>query len=194
MPEGCSNLRRLSSGPLVLLDLLVTVGITIRQVLSAYLTVLLRFLKLLFELSHLFRQVCHLSRLSTSWFVPGFLCRVKGLGRPVLLAAVCVELTTLCGVVGREQPVHSLASFAKLVGTSLLGGLLLGPSPMRTLSLPGYMLTCLFDSCCDLGLVDSGSFVCLFGKKFLEWLSEIWELTRVLVHTGSSTQLGGGSV
>ncbi len=77
---------------------------------------------------------------------------------------------TLCGVVGREQPVHSLAPLARLVGTFLLGSPLLGPSPMCLLSLPGYMLTCLFDSCCDLGLVDSGSIVCLFGKKFFDIL------------------------
>jgi len=79
--------------------------------------VLLRFLKPLFELSHLFRQISHLSGISTSWLLPGLLCGVEGLSRPVLLAAILVEPTTLRGNVGRERPVNSLAPFAKLVGT-----------------------------------------------------------------------------
>ena len=127
--------------------------------MSAFHTALLRFLKPLFELSHLFRQISHLSGLSTSWLFPGLLCGVEGLSQPVLLAAVLVEPTTLCGVVGRERSVNSLAPFAKLVGTSLLGGPLLGPSPMRSLSLPGYLLTCQFGSRCDLGHVGSGCFL-----------------------------------
>ncbi len=93
-------------------------------------TVPLRLLKLLFELSYLFRQLCYLIGISTSWFVPGFLCRVEGFRQPVLLAAVLVEPTTLCGVVGYERFAHSFATFAKLVGTSLLGEL--QPIPKRT--------------------------------------------------------------
>ncbi len=125
-----------------------------------FLTVLLRFLKLLFELSHLFHQISHLSGISTNWFLPrGLLCGVEGLSRPVLLAAVLIEPATLYGVVGREWSVNSLASFAKLVGTALLGGPLLRPSPMRTLSLPGCVLTCQYDGCSDLGLIDSGCFI-----------------------------------
>ena len=45
------------------------------------------------------------------------------------MAAILVEPTTLRGVVGREQPINSLAPFAKLVSTALLGGPLLGPPP-----------------------------------------------------------------
>jgi len=97
--------------------------------LRAFLTSLLRFLKPLFELNHLFRQISHLSRISTSWLFPGLLCGAEGLSQPVLLAAVLVEPTTLCGVVGREWSINSLAPFAKLVSTALLGGLLLGPPP-----------------------------------------------------------------
>ena len=131
---------------------------------------LLRFLKPLFELSHLFRQISHLIGISTSWLFPGLLRGVKGLIRPVLLAAVLIEPMTLCGIVGRERPINSLAPFAKLAGTALLGGPLLGPSPMCLLSLPGYLLTCHFAGCCNLGLVGSGSFVCLFGEQFLDIL------------------------
>jgi hypothetical protein len=39
---------------------------------------------------------------------------------------------------------------------------------MRSLSLPGYLLTCQFCSRCDLGLVGSGHFVCLFGEQLLD--------------------------
>jgi hypothetical protein len=97
--------------------------------MSAFPTAFLLFLKPLFELSHLFHQISHLSGLSTSWFLPGLLCGVKGLSQPVLLAAVLVEPTTLRGVVGRERFANSLAPFAKLVGTVLLGGPLFRPSP-----------------------------------------------------------------
>ena len=89
----------------------------------------LRFLKLLFELSYLFRQICYLIGISTSWFVPGLLCRVEGFRQPVLLAAILIEPTTLRGVVGHERFANSLAPFAKLVGTSLLGVPFSGPPP-----------------------------------------------------------------
>jgi hypothetical protein len=127
--------------------------------MSTFLTALLRFPKPLFELSHLFCQISHLSGISTSWPFPGLLCGVKGLSRPVLLAAVLVEPTTLRGVAGRERPVNSLASFAKLVGTALLGGPLFGPSPMGSISLPVSLLTCHFGGCCNPGLVGSGCFL-----------------------------------
>jgi hypothetical protein len=74
----------------------------------------------------------------------------KGLSQPVLLAAVLVEPMTLRGVVSHECPVISLAPLAKLVGTALLGGPLLGPSPMLTLSLFGYVATCHFGGCSNL--------------------------------------------
>jgi len=132
-----------------------------------FLTALLRFLKPLFELFHLFGQISHLSGISTSWPFPGFLCGVEGLSQPVLLAAVLVEPTTLCGVgvVGCEWSVNSLAPFAKLVGMALLGGPLLGPSPMCSLSLPGYLLTCHFGGCCNPGLVGSGCFLFVHSTK-----------------------------
>jgi hypothetical protein len=38
------------------------------------------------------------------------------------LAAILIEPATLYGVVGCERSVNSLAPFAKLVGTALLGG------------------------------------------------------------------------
>jgi len=64
-----------ATGPIIL----VTVGITIRRVISAFLTSLLRFRKPLFELSHLFRQISHLSGISTSWLFPGLLKGLVGL-------------------------------------------------------------------------------------------------------------------
>jgi hypothetical protein len=144
-----------ATGPIIQ----VIIGIIIRQFTSTFLTVPLRFLKLLFELSYLFRQICYLIGISTSWLLPGLLCGVEGFRQPVLLAAVLVEPTSLCGVVGRKRPVNSLVPFAKLVSTALLGGPLLGPSPMCSLSLPGYLLTCHFGGCCNLGLVGSGCFL-----------------------------------
>jgi hypothetical protein len=135
-----------------------------------FLTSLLRFLKPLFELSHLFHQISHLSGISASWLFPGLLCGVEGLIWPVLLAAVLIESTTLRGVVGRERPVNSLAPFAKLVGMALLEGPLLGPSPMCSLSLPGYLLACRFAGCCNLGLVGLGCFIRPFGEQFLDIL------------------------
>ncbi len=84
---------------------------------------------------------------------------IEGLCRPVLLAAVLVEPTTLRGVVSRERPVNSLAPLAKLVGTALLGVPLVRPSPMHTLPLPGYVVTCRFGGCSYLGLIGSGCFI-----------------------------------
>jgi len=100
----------------------------------------LRFIQLLFELGYLFGQMCYLIGISTSWFVPGFFCGVEGFRQPVLSAAVLIEPTTLCGVVGHERFANSLAPCAKLAGTSLLG----------------YSLTCRFGSRCGLGHVGSG--------------------------------------
>ena len=101
---------------------------------------------------------------------------VEGLSRPVLLAAVLIEPKTLVGVVGRERSVNSLAPLAKLVGMALLGGPLLGPSPMLTLPLSGYVATCHFGGCSNLGLIGSGFLVCSFhasercDKMILEWV------------------------
>jgi hypothetical protein len=99
--------------------------------------VLLRFLKLLFELTHLFGQMAYLIGIPTAWFLPGLLRAIEGLSQPVLLAAVLVEPTTLHGVVSRERSNDTLAPLAKLVGTALLGVPLVGPSPVFTLPLPG---------------------------------------------------------
>ena len=122
---------------------------------------LLRFLEPLFELSYLFRQISHLSGISTAWFVPrGSLSGVEGFSQPVLLAAVLIEPSTLVDVVGRERSVNSVAPFAKLVGTALLGVPFLGPSPMLTLPIFGYVATCHFGGCSNLGLSGSGFLVC----------------------------------
>ena len=106
--------------------------------------------------------MAYLIGILTAWFLPGFLRGIEGLSQPVLLAAVLVEPTTLRGVVGRERPVNSLAPFAIFVGTALLGGSLIGPSP-STLSLPGYSLISLC-GCSYLRLVGSGCFVRLLGE------------------------------
>jgi hypothetical protein len=57
--------------------------------------VLLRFLKPLFELSHLFGQMAYLIRISTARFLAGLLCGIERPSQLVLLAAVLVEPTTL---------------------------------------------------------------------------------------------------
>ena len=133
---------------------------------------LLRFLKLFHELSHLshfFRQISHLRGISTAWFLPcGLLCGVEGLSRLVLLAAVLVEPTTLVGVVSREWPVSGLAPFAILDGTALLGGSFIGCSPMRALL--GHALISQFGGCSNLGLVGLGCFVGLLDDQFLDIL------------------------
>ncbi len=103
--------------------------------------------------------MAYLIGIPTAWFLPGLLPGIEGLSQPVLLAAILVEPTTLCGVVGRERSVNSLAPLVKLVGTALLGGPLVEPSPMRTLSLPGYVITCRFGGCSYLGLIGSGCFI-----------------------------------
>ncbi len=84
--------------------------------------------------------MAYLISIPTARFLPGLLCGIEGLSQPVLLAAVLIEPTTLRGVVGRERSDNSLAPFAILVGTALLGGPLVGPFPMCLLSLPGYLL------------------------------------------------------
>ncbi len=126
---------------------------------------LLRFIQLLFELGYLFRQMCYLIGISTSWFVPGFICGVEGFRQPVLSAAILLEPTTIRGVVGYERFANRLAPFAKLVGTVLLGGPLFGPSPMCLLSLLGYSLTCQFGSRCGLGHVGSGCFLFVYSTQ-----------------------------
>ena len=101
-----------ATGPAIL----ATVGITVRRVTSTLLAVLLRFLKPLFELTHLFGQMAYLIGIPTAWFLPGLLCGVEGfsLTNENLLAAVLVEPTTLCGIVSRERPVNSLAPLAHI--------------------------------------------------------------------------------
>ena len=111
--------------------ILFTVGITIRRVTRTLLggLLLLGFLEFLLEFLEFLGQISHLARVTTALF-PGLLRGIEGLSQPVLLAAVLVEPTTLRGVVGRERSVNSLAPFAILVGTALLGGPLLGPLPL----------------------------------------------------------------
>jgi hypothetical protein len=128
-----------------------------------FLTVLLRFLKTLFELSHLFHQISHLSGISTSWFLPGLPCGVKGLSWPVLLAAVLVEPTTIRGVVGRERPSTALHHLQNLSVRPFLGVPFSGPPPCArfpflgtcspailaaavTLDLLAWAASCLFTS------------------------------------------------
>ena len=96
-------------------------------------------------------------------FLPGLLCGIEGLSQPVFLAAVLVEPTTLRGVVGRVRSVNSLAPFAIFVGTALLGGSLIGPSPIASLSLSGYSLISL-RGYSYLRLVGSGCFVRLLSE------------------------------
>ena len=67
----------------------------------------------------------------------------------------------------RERPVNSLAPFAILGGMYLLGVPGIGPSPMHTLPLPGYMLTSPLEGGSDLGLVGLGCFVGLLDDQFL---------------------------
>jgi hypothetical protein len=124
------------------------------------LAVLLRFLKPLFELRHLFRQISHLSGISTSWFLPGLLRGIEGLSRLVLSATVLREPTTLGGIVGSERSINSLAPLATLVSMALLGVPFLGPSPMLTLPIPGYVAICHFGGFSNLGLIGSGFLVC----------------------------------
>ena len=109
--------------------------------------------------------MAYLIGIPASWFLPGLLRGIEGLIKPVLLAAVLVEPTTLRGVVGRERSVNSLAPFAIFVGTALLGGSLIEPSPIALLSLPGYLLTSL-RGCSYLRLVGSGCFVAFSANSF----------------------------
>jgi len=113
--------------------------------------------------------MAYLIGIPTAWFLPGLLRGIEGLSQPVLLAAVLIEPTTPRGVVGRERSVNSLAPFAIFVGTAPLGGPLIRPSPMRSLSLLGYSLISL-RGCSYLGLVGSGCFVRLLGEQLLDIL------------------------
>ena len=115
-----------ATGPIIL----ATVGIIVQRVTSTFLSAFLRFLlKPLLELSYLFGQMAYLIGIPTAWFLPGLLRGIEGLSQPVLLAAVHIEPTTLRGVVSRERSVNSPAPFAVFVGTALLGGPSIGPSP-----------------------------------------------------------------
>jgi len=64
-----------ATGPIIL----VTVGITIQRVPSVFLTALLRFLKPLFELLHLFGQMAYLIGTPLPGFFQGFFVELKGL-------------------------------------------------------------------------------------------------------------------
>ena len=67
----------------------------------------------------------------------------------------------LCGVMGREWSINSLAPSSILNGMALLWGSFIGPSSM--LSLLGYVLIHL-GGCSNLGLVGSGLFVGFLDK------------------------------
>ena len=84
-----------ATGPIIL----ATVGITVGRVTRTLLAALLRLLKLIYELSHLFGQMAYLIGIPTAWFLPGLLCGVEGFTSRNLLTAVLVEPTTLVGVV-----------------------------------------------------------------------------------------------
>ncbi len=116
--------------------------------------------------------MAYLLGIPASWLLPGLLRGIEGLSKPVLLAAVLVEPATLRGIVGRVRPVNSLAPFAIFVGTALLGGPLLGPSPIGSLSLLGYLLISLH-GCSHLRLVGSGCFIRLLDEQLLDILEVI---------------------
>jgi hypothetical protein len=147
--------------------------------------VLLRLLKPLFELSHLFGQMAYLIGIPTAWFLPGLLRGIEGLSQPVLLAAVLVEPTTLFGVVSRERSVNSLAPFAKLVGTALLGVPFVGPIWRLQLPWPYWLGLLHLTFQRTLSRDSRGPTV---------WPSETRELSCESGYTDSSTQLVGGSV
>ena len=67
-----------------------------------FLTVLLRLFKLFFKYKQSFHQISHLIGFSAARLFPGLLNGVEGLSQPVLRAAVLLEPTTLCSIVGRE--------------------------------------------------------------------------------------------
>ncbi len=63
---------------------------------------LLRLSVLLFEFKQSFRQISHLTEISTTRLLPGLLYGVEGLKQPVLGAAILLKPRTLCSIVGRE--------------------------------------------------------------------------------------------
>ena len=87
-----------ATGPTIL----VTVGITIRQVTRMFLTVLLKLFMLLFEFKQSFRQISHLIGFSAARLFPGLLSGVEGLSQSVLGAAILLEPTTLCSIMGHK--------------------------------------------------------------------------------------------
>jgi hypothetical protein len=68
-----------ATGPTIL----ATVGITVRRVTSTLLAVLLRFLKPLFELIHLFGQMAYLIGIPSACFLPGLCHRPWYIGGKV---------------------------------------------------------------------------------------------------------------
>ena len=121
----------------------------------------LRFLKPLFELGYLFHQYVIWSGSPLPGLFQGFFAESKGF---VSLSFWLPSLLNLRhSVVLRVM--NGLPTALQLVGTSLLGGPLLGPSPICSLSLPGYLLTCQFGSRCDLGHVGSGCFLFVYSTQ-----------------------------
>ncbi len=74
---------------------------------------------------------------------------------------------TLDSIVSGIGPTRRLAPLAILGRTTLLGGSLIGPSPMRVLL--GHAVSRL-GGCCSLGLVGPGFLVVLLDKKVLDVL------------------------
>jgi hypothetical protein len=66
---------------------------------------LLRLFVLLFEFKQSFRQISHLTGIPAARLLPGLLSGVEGLNQPVLGAAVLLEPTTLCSILGCERAI-----------------------------------------------------------------------------------------
>ena len=90
---------------------------------------LLRFLKLLFELNHVLHQISHLTGISSACLLPGLLCGIEGLNKPVLGDAVLLEPVTLRSIVGCEWSVRHFAPLAIFSRMALFGAPLLEPPP-----------------------------------------------------------------
>ena len=134
-----------------------------------FLTVLLGFLKFLFELTHFLRQISHLAGVSAACFIPELFLVESKLNQPVLTrAADLLEPATLRSIVGREWSVRRLAPLAILDRTALLGGPSIRTSPMSALL--GHAQLSRFSGCCNLGLLGPGFLVVYFDEQFLDVL------------------------
>ena len=124
---------------------------------------LLKLLKPLFELSHLFGQMAYLIGIPTAWFLPGLLCGVEGFIYKNLLTAAFVEPTTLVGVLSRERPVNSLATLAV---RPFLGAPLLGPPPCVRFPFLGTCSTAPLRAVATLALLARAASFAFSAKSF----------------------------